>query len=158
MDENDRSRAGHMRGIGIITNELQRIVSLYAGTDIELAVLEKGPATMIRLSATQVGGDLLIDRLIDLAEEMSKQHIFGGYGRIRFEFEAPMTIRSLSRFKSLSNIGDDLLEIGTVRRPGASISRTDLGAPLTTLFLIEADMLVFRHDYLFIDHEFEALH
>ncbi len=91
------ARALHMRGVRIIARRLQREIGFDAATDIEIAALEERPAAMPLLQAADEFGDLGIRRVVDLAEIMLQQDVFGGNRRIGFELEAPMAIAILQR-------------------------------------------------------------
>ena len=67
------ARAPHMRFIGVITDHLEREIGFHARAHVELALMEKRPAAMLALNATQIGADLFFQRGVGfLAEIMAR--------------------------------------------------------------------------------------
>jgi len=109
MGEDGLFGLDHVGCFRVVADELQRVISLDAGTYIEVAVLKQGPTAMRGLPASQINRNLLIQGLIDLIEKMAEQDIFGWDGGVRFEFVTPMTISAsiaaLTSSITLSRLG-----------------------------------------------------
>ena len=157
MGENGFSRAQHMGGVGGVADQLQGIVGFDAGADVEVAALVERPAAVVGLAPPQIDGDLVVDRLVDLAEEMAEQHIFRGNGRIRLEFEAPMAVLMLRGLEVRGDTGDDLSKIrrGRGRRPFLPL--IDVEPPFTVLPLVEAGIPIVRHHSRYADRRIPGL-
>jgi hypothetical protein len=64
------------------------------------------------LGATKISGDFCFERGVDrLGEIVPEQHIFGRYGRIRFELEKKMAVLTLVREQSFGGAIDMAIEI-----------------------------------------------
>jgi hypothetical protein len=83
----------HVRSVHGIADHLQREIGLRAGAHVEGAVMHQRPAAMGALHPPQVVGDLGLEHGIEgFAEIVPQQHIFRRDGRIRLQFEHPMSV------------------------------------------------------------------
>jgi hypothetical protein len=106
--QNPVARAAHVRCRRIVADKLEREVSPDAGAEVEVAAEIQRPAAVVGLTRAQIGGDLVLQRLIDLGEEMLEEHVIGGNRRVRLELEYPMAIRPLQLFQPAPRILDQV--------------------------------------------------
>src|SRR5579871_1328491 len=91
--ENGLARPHHVRGVGRVSDHLQREIRLYARTQVEVTVMKQRPAAVSALLPAQIDGEFLLQHGVErLVEIMLEQHIFGRNRRIGFQFEHPMTV------------------------------------------------------------------
>ena len=102
------ARPRHVRRVRIVADQLERIVGLDRGAEVEVTTGVQRPAAMIRLTRAQVDGDLVLERPVDLAQEVFEEDEFGRHSRIGFEFEHPVAIGVLHRLEAGAGLGDDL--------------------------------------------------
>ena len=96
VGKNRIARTAHMRRVRIITDQLQRVVSLDRCTDIEITVMVKRPATVLGfLNSPQIDGKLALNLVVRLAKVVIEHNIFGGDRRICLKFERPMAVTLL---------------------------------------------------------------
>ena len=111
MGEDRRARPRHVRCRGIVAGQLQRVVGLDRGADVELAAVEQRPAAMVGLGGAQIGGQLALDRVVDRVEEMLEQDVLGGDGDVGLELEAPVALGVLQRLQVGGRLGDDAVDL-----------------------------------------------
>ena len=73
--EDRRARPRHVRRVRIVADQLERIVGLDGRAEVEIAAHIQRPAAMIRLPRAQIDRDLVLERLVDLAEEVLEQDV-----------------------------------------------------------------------------------
>ena len=96
MRQDRLARAGHVRRVDVVADHLQREIGLDAGADVERAGVDERPAAMIALHPAQIDGDQALELEVGrLAAEVPEQDVFGGNGRVRLEFEAPVAVLAL---------------------------------------------------------------
>ena len=96
----------HVRCRRVVTDQLERKVGPDAGAEVEIAAEEQRPAAMLGLAGAQIGGDLVLERLVDLVEKMLEEHVVGRNRRVGLELEHPVAIRLLQRFQIAPGIVD----------------------------------------------------
>ena len=97
-----RARPHHMRRVGRVARRLQREIGLDAGGQVEIAAVEQRPAAMLALDGAQILRQRRLDAVVDLAEIMLQQDVFGRDGRIGLELEGPMAVGALLRQQRLA--------------------------------------------------------
>ena len=100
------ARPPHVRCRRIVADQLEREVRPDAGAEVEIATEEQRPAAMLGLAGAQIDGDLVLERLVDLVEEMLEEHVVGGNRGIGLELEHPVAIRPLQRLQTAPRILD----------------------------------------------------
>ena len=76
VSKDGSARARHVGRVPIVADQLERVVGLDRGAEVEVAAGIQGPATVVRLPRAQVDADLVLERLVDLAEKVFEQDIF----------------------------------------------------------------------------------
>jgi hypothetical protein len=90
------ARTYHVRGIDRVADHLEREISFHARAQVEGTVVKQRPAAMVALDAAQIGSDLGLQRGVDrLGQIVPQQNVFRRNGRVRLEFEYPMSVRPL---------------------------------------------------------------
>ena len=88
-----------MRHIDIVADAFEREIGFDAGAHIEIAAMKQRPAAVIFLNAAQIFRHALMQRLIDRAEKMIEQNVFGRDGDVGFKLERPMPVGMRCSFK-----------------------------------------------------------
>ena len=78
---------------------------------------------MLALCGAQIDSELLLQIVVDLAEIMLQQHVFGRDRRVGFEFVAPMAVGVLVRNHRRGGAVDGLIQRGNGRGARAGIGR-----------------------------------
>ena len=92
MLQNRLPGALHVRRVGTVAGELERVVGLDAAADVESTAVVERPAAVLRLMRAQIARQLRLQRRVDLIEEMHHQDELGRNGAIGFELERPMPV------------------------------------------------------------------
>jgi hypothetical protein len=114
-----------MRGVGIVADQLQRVVGLDGGADIGLAAVEERPAAILALDLAQVAGEPLLHLWVDLAQEMLQQDVLGRDGGVGLQLESPVAVRLLHRHQRPGDIGHGVIEKVGIGRLGGTGLRQD---------------------------------
>jgi hypothetical protein len=103
--EDGGTRTGHVRGLDIVADQLQGIVGLDAGGDVESAVVEQRPAAMRALDTAQIDADLALQVGLDAVQEVFQQDVFGRNGGVGLQFEDPMAVGLLAAEQRIARPG-----------------------------------------------------
>ncbi len=102
----------HVRSIGIVAADLERVVGLDRGAHIEVAIVVEGPAAVILLDRTQISGQFLLKRIVNLSQEMVEKNVLCRNGGVGFQFEGPVPILRLKGEESLCHLVSQALDAG----------------------------------------------
>ena len=148
MRQNCLARAPHVRRLRIVADQLQGIVGLDAGAEIEIAAGIERPAAVVGLAGAQVNPDLPLERRVDLVEEMLEQDVFGRDARIGLELEEPMPVGTLQLHQALARLRDHRAQILARHRDRIDHSRQVGRSPSRGHTLAEARLLRRLHHSL----------
>ena len=96
-----------MGSVDIIADDFQGVIGLNRTAHIHVTGMKQGPSTVIPLNRTDVSGELGLDILLHLSDEVVEQDIFSRDGGVRFELEHPMPVFVLGFFQRFpSGIND----------------------------------------------------
>ncbi len=109
----------HVPRIRIVTDQLQGVVGFHRRADVAFAIVIQRPAAIGALRAPQIGGDSLLDDVVDLAQEVIEQDIFRRNRGVGFQLEDPVPVFGLPPNQPLRRFGDHAVDI--------VISRVDRG-------------------------------
>src|SRR6185437_10059877 len=130
----------HMWRVGIVTDQLQRVIGFDRTAQVELAAEVKRPAAVPALSLSQVDRELALELRLDLIQEMHHQDVFGRNGAIGLELEDPVPVGPLLPDQRVAGGGDRLTEALQWGGRGALIEDTQLVRFLERLGLARADL------------------
>jgi hypothetical protein len=136
------SRNGFHGRRRIVTHELERKVGFDRGAHVEVAADVQRPAAVVRLPGAQVDRDLVLERLIDLAEEVLEKDVFCGNRGIGLEIEDPVAICLLQVLESGPGFSDYLGEAIVSGSDGAKIRLRRCGPPCRAESVLEFLMSV----------------
>ncbi len=88
--QNGGACPGHVWRVGAVADQFQGEVRLDGAADVQIAAVIQRPAAMIRLSCTQIGGELCLEGRIGLPEVMQHHDVLSGDRAVRFELEGPV--------------------------------------------------------------------
>jgi hypothetical protein len=126
--------AAHVRGFRIVARQLEGVVGLDRGAQVEVAGVEQRPAAVIGLAVAQVVGDLRLHVLGELAvhgaQEVLQHDVFRGDRRVGLELENPVAVVPLAPFERLAAVQNQFVEIAievSLRRKTHSLPPSDPG-------------------------------
>ena len=149
--EDRLARARHVRCVRIVADQLEREVGLDPRADVEVAAGVERPAAVGALPGAQIDGDLVLERLVDLAEEMLEQDVLR---RIVASASSSKTQWPSARCSASS---PRLASSTTSARPaagdpssgsGLDVSAGRQGDARASLRPLSSDVSLIRHPYL----------
>ena len=90
-----RAGAGHVRRLRIISGQFQCVVGLDRAAHVEVATVVQGPSAVNGLMTAQIRGKLVLQRSVDLVQEVHHHDVLGRNRAVRLQLEQPVTLRTL---------------------------------------------------------------
>ena len=115
-----------MRGFRRIAGKLERKVRLHARADIQAAAVEQRPPAVRPLQPPQINRDFGFESRVGLAQEVLQYDVLRRNGRVGFELENPMTIRTLPLHQRGGRRLDGAVET-RLRRADRYLARNEFG-------------------------------
>ena len=99
-----------MRRVHIVAHQLERVIGLDGDAYIDVAAVKQRPAAMVALDRAQIVGKLALHHIVDVAEIMVEQNVFGRDGGIRLQLVGPVPIGRLAVAERAGDILDGRVE------------------------------------------------
>ena len=120
LREDRRPRAAHVRRLGIVADQLQRVVGLDRRAEVALAAGIERPAAVSTLPGAQIDPDPALERVVDVAEKMLVENVFRRDRRVGLELEDPVPVGALQLHEAAPGIVDRLGQA-----PGRQLGRIE---------------------------------
>src|SRR6185295_18226606 len=127
--ENLLPSSSHVWLLRIVAGEFQGIVNFYRTTDFRGPAVIERPTAVASLVSAQIRSEFALEFVIDLAQVVHHQDIFGGNGAIGLELIAPVAIGMLGPQQSVGRVANCALNSGQWRFIGGLCFRPPVIEP-----------------------------